>query len=104
MLSPTPTPQIRLSFRVISPEEYDHAALQTPGHCPHVIFGDLRSGQQLINAACAESFAGMEQLSHSSRGRAQLEKTILHMQDVVQAAEAVSPPIPLSYARMLGQQ
>jgi hypothetical protein len=93
--------QLRQSFRVITPAEYDYAARRTPELCPHVLFGDRRSGQQLINAARADAAVGMGQLTQRSRGRAQLEKTIMHMQTVVQAAEAISPP---SFASMLCQE
>jgi hypothetical protein len=101
VLQLTPTAQLRQSFRVVSPAEYDYASRRASGLCPHVLFGDCRSGQQLLNAARADAKMGMEQLRQTSRGRALLEKTIFHMQTVVEAAEDISSPHPLSYASML---
>ncbi len=82
--------QLRQSFRVITAAEYDDAVRRTPNLCPHVLFGDYRSGQQLLNAAHADAAMGMEQLRRTLRGRAKLETTTLHMEAVVQAAEAIS--------------
>jgi hypothetical protein len=62
----------------------------------------MRSGKQLLNAACTDATMEMEQLQRTLRGRAQLEKTIMHLQIVVQAAEAMNPFNVPTYASMLG--
>ena len=62
-----------ISYRVISPEEYDWATEHKPHLCPLVFAGDRRTGLQLLRDAAAESAQSMESLACSPGGQAKLD-------------------------------
>ena len=62
-----------LSYRAITCAEYDEAARRTPHLCPLVQAGDMRTGQQLIRDAAADSEVAIVELAASPGGRAMLD-------------------------------
>jgi hypothetical protein len=65
--------QIRLSFRRISPEEYDEAVQRVPHQCPLLLAGDWRTGAQLLADAPVDSMQTIEALVAGRAGRAALD-------------------------------
>jgi hypothetical protein len=77
-----------VACRIVSPQEYDHAALHHPHRCPLVLMGDRRSGQQLIDSAAEDFQQTMQSLAGSAEGLARLDSLATHLEQQLQAIES----------------
>jgi hypothetical protein len=73
-------PQIRCSLRVVSPRQYDEAARRTPHACPHVLSGDRRTGQQLLDEATADALRTVGRAAQSRAGTAALNQIAAYLE------------------------
>ncbi len=76
-----------LASRIITPQEYDDAALQRPHCCPLWLMGDRRSGQQLIDSAAEDYAQTMESLVGSPEGQARLDGLAGHLEQQLRAMD-----------------
>jgi hypothetical protein len=90
-MSPLSNWQVMAACHIVSPQEYDHAALHHPHRCPLVLMGDHRSGQQLIDSAArTQDFQQrMQSLAGSAEGLARLDSLATHLEQQLQAIESV---------------
>jgi hypothetical protein len=73
-------PQVRCALRVISSREYDEAARRTPHACPHVLSGDRRSGQQLLDDAAADALRTVGRAAQSRASSAALNQIAAYLE------------------------
>ena len=80
---------MKYCIRAVSPALYDEVARHSPQLCPLVLAGDLRSGQELLKSARADSLQTIESLVSSRKGRIMLSKLAEHIEAQVLAIEQV---------------
>ncbi len=78
---------MKYCIRAVSPDVYDEAARTSPERCPLVLAGDLRSGQELLKGARADSMQTIESLVASRKGRMMLNALAEHIEAQVLAIE-----------------
>ena len=78
-----PSRQGKHLFRIIQPAEYDEALQRTPWLCTLAAVGDLRSGQELLDAAASDAHRSMGALAATRHGREALDRLAAHLEAVV---------------------
>ena len=74
------SPQLRTAMCVVGAHEYDVAASRCPASCPHVLTGDFRTGQQLLDDAPADARRTIADLAQAQDGLLTLDRIAVYLE------------------------
>ena len=74
------SPQLRTAMCVVGAHEYDVAASRCPTSCPHVLTGDFRTGQQLLDDAPADARRTIADLAQTQDGLLTLDRIAVYLE------------------------